>query len=174
MPEQPYIERVLLVAGAHYTGKSTQLRSMFLDRRLGLGGVIPTASNLPNTFELSPGRRLYLRLMSPHEAEEDLERFLDKIGEQAYGSHRWNVASATQIHASEEMPALGEIVAALAEQYSPERIRVAILSPDQHGDVLAEAPALMEELHETESCEVMCIDARSPNGLLLADTFDFG
>ena len=176
MHEPLYVERILLLAGVPNTGKSTQLRSMFLDTRLGLGGEIPEPRNLPNTFELSPGRRLYLRLMSPHEAGECLERFLDKIEEQTYGGHRWNVASAVQIDAAWNMPDLGEIVAALDERFAPERIRVAILSPDRQGDVLADTPALMEELREVASCETLCIDARSRrrNGLLLADTFDFG
>ena len=169
------IERILLVAGAQNTGKSVQIRSMFLDPRLGTSGQIPGAPNLPNSYSLSPSRRLYLRLMSPHEAREDLDRFLEKIEENTDGHYRWNVASAVQIEAGGNMPNISELVTALEERFSPERIRVAILSPDRHGDVLAEAPALMQELQGVSSCEAMCIDARSRhrNGLLLADTFDF-
>lgn len=37
-----YLERVLFVVGNRHTGKSTQLRSMFLDVRLGSNGQIPT------------------------------------------------------------------------------------------------------------------------------------
>ena len=73
------------------------------------------------------------------------------------------------------MPNLSDVVNALEERFHPERIRITILSPDRHGNMLAEAPELMQQLHEVESCEVFCIDARSRNrnGLFLADTFDF-
>ena len=116
-----------------------------------------------------------MRLTSPHEARETLDRFLDKIEENTDGNNRWNVVSAVQIDAAENMPDLEEVVTALDERFSPERVRVAILSPDRHGDVLARAPRLMQELQEVSSCETLCIDARSRrrNGLLLAATFDF-
>ena len=175
MQEPRFIERILLIAGAPNTGKSVQIRSMFLDPRLGRRGGIPEARNLPNVYALSPRRRLYLRLTSPHEIGETLERFLDKSEENTEGCYRWNVVSAIQIDAAASMPDLAEVVAAVDERFSPERIRVAILSPDRHGDVLAEAPAVMQELQDVSSCEVLCIDARSRcrNGLLLGDTFDF-
>ena len=104
-----------------------------------------------------------------------MDRFLDKIEENTDGRYRWNVASAVQIDAADNMPSLSDVVAALDQRFSLERIRVAILSPDRHGTVLAGAPALMQTLQEVSSCEVLCIDARSRrcNGLLLADTFDF-
>lgn len=175
MQKTRHIERVLLVAGAPNTGKSVQLRSMFLDPRFGTNRQIPRASKLPDDYKLSPFRRLYLRLSSPHELKETLDRFLDKLEEKTDGRYRWNVASAVQICATENMPDLTDIVAALDERFSPERIRVAILSPDRHGNVLVEASEVMEELREVSSCETLCIDARSRcgNGLLLADTFDF-
>ena len=58
MQEQRLIERVLLVAGAPNSGKSVQLRSMFIDPRLGTDGEIPRARNLRNTHTLSSCRRL--------------------------------------------------------------------------------------------------------------------
>ena len=173
--QEARLERILLIAGAQNTGKSVQLRSMFLDPRFGTGGQVPDARNLPNVYALSPFRRLYLRLTSPHEAGESLDRFLEKIEEQTDGHYRWNVASAVQIDAANNMTDLHDLVAALDERFSPERIRAAILSPDRHGDVLADAPALMQALQAVPSCETLCIDARcrNCNGLLLADTFDF-
>ena len=175
MPKPPFIERVLLVAGAPNTGKSVQLRSMFQDPRFGTRGRIPDNPNLRNGYGLSPFRRLYLRLMSPHEAGEDLERFLEKIEENTGGPFRWNVASAVQIDAANNMPDIIDLVTALEGRFSPERIRVAILSPDRHGNLLPGALTLLPQLYEIPSCEAMCIDARSRdgNGLLLADTFDF-
>ena len=175
LQEARYIERALLIAGAQNTGKSVQIRSIFTDPRFGTGGQIPDARNLPNTYYLSPSRRLYLRLTSPHEAEEDLNKFLEKIEANTDSLGRWNVVSAVQVHAARNMPALSPLVAALDERFHPERIRVAILSPDQHGKVLEEAPSLMETLRAVLPCETLCIDSRTRdrNGLLLADTFDF-
>lgn len=175
MQETCFIERILLVAGAQNTGKSVQLRSMFLDPRLGTHGQVPEARNLPNIYWLSPFRRLYLRLTSPHEMKETLRDFLNKIEENTGGFYRWNVASAIQVDAAENMPDLIDIVTALDGRFSPERIRVAILSPDRHGNMLDEVAELMEALQQVSSCETFCIDARSRdrNGLLLADTFDF-
>ena len=175
MQEARHIERVLLIAGAQDTGKSTQIRSMFVDPRFGTNGQIPEARNLPNGYSLSPSRRLYLRLTSPHEAGESLNQFLEKIEENTDSRGRWNVVSAVQVAAAGGMPDLSLLVAALDERFRPERIRVAILSPDRHGKVLHEAPTLMQTLQDILPCETLCIDARSRhrNGLLLADTFDF-
>lgn len=175
MPPPLLIERVLLVAGAQDTGKSVQLRSMFVDPRFGTGGRIPDARRLAGTYSLSPFRHLHLRLTSPHERNETLEEFLNKIEDSTGGQGRWNVAAAVQIGATSSLPNLRGIVAAMDARFSPERIRVAILSPDRHGNVLASAARLMRSLRASPSCETFCIDARTRdgNGLLLADTFDF-
>jgi hypothetical protein len=175
MTQPLHIERFLLVAGAQDTGKSTQLRAMFCDPRFGSGRRIPTAPKPKETYELSPGRRLYLRLSSPHENNETLERFLEKTARKTRAG-RWCVASAVQIEPARQMPSLPCIVSAITERFSPERIRIAILSPDRRGVPLRGAAGHIQELREVvDVAEVMCIDARTRvgNGLLLADTFDF-
>lgn len=175
MPQPLLVERVLLVAGAPNTGKSTQLRAMFCDPRLGTAGKAPVARNLANTHALSPYRRLYLRLMSPHEAGETLGEFLDKIAAKTIAG-RWCVASAVQLEAARRMPDLPTVIAAIHKRFSPERIRIALLSPDRHDVLLADADKHLAALREAaEVAEVMCVDARTRegNGLLLADTFDF-
>jgi hypothetical protein len=173
--ESPVIERILLVAGAQGTGKSTQLRAMFRDPRLGTDGCIPEQRNLPDAYELSPSRRLYLRLTSPHEARMSLEEFLQKISDKAT-SGRWCVASAVQVEASRQMPDLRSTVRAICQRFSPERVRVALLSPDREGSQLEDIGRHLADLRDAaDATEVMCVDARTPdrNGLLLVDTFDF-
>ena len=167
------IKRVLLVAGASDTGKSTQLRSMFRDLRLGTNGEIPTARRLKTTIPLSPTDKMYLRLTSPHESEESLCEFLEKIDKAINDLYCWHVASAVQIEATTLTPSLIDIVSALDEQYSPELIRIVILSPDWRGNELGGASELIETLQEIPSCEASCIDAtsRDRNGLDLAGTF---
>ncbi len=174
MPKSSTIERVLLVAGAPDTGKSVQLRSMFLDPRLGTDGRIPDGRNLPDTYRLSASRNLYLRLSSPHEMGESVDKFLAKIAAKTREG-RWCVASAVQVEPAQKMPGLPAVVAAIQERFSPERIRVAFLSPDRHGVVLAAVGDVMRAARNAGGVEVVCIDARSRegNGLLLADTFDF-
>jgi hypothetical protein len=169
-----WIERFLIVAGASGTGKSTQLRSMFLDPRLGSNSVIPTARNIPDIYKLSPYRSLYLRLTSPHEMRESMDEFFDKI-EKKTKSGRWCVASAIQIDAKNKMPGLIAVVKNIESRFDPEIIRVAILSPDRKNKKLLDIAKLLNDLHQKTTCEVMVIDARqkTANGLLLFDTFDF-
>jgi hypothetical protein len=168
-----HIERILLVAGAPNTGKSTQLRSMFADPRFGTLGRLPTTPKIVETYALSSARRLYLRLTSPHEVGENLSEFIDKIITKTV-SGRWCVASAIQVDATNNMPAVADVVAALLQHLSPERIRVAFLSPDRHAVGLASIQ-VVDSLWRMPECEVLFIDARNrvANGLLLADTFDF-
>jgi hypothetical protein len=171
---QLYIERFLLVAGASGTGKSTQLRAMFKDPRLGTNSVIPIARNIRGIYKLSPNRSLYLRLMSPHENEEAEEEFFGKI-EKKTKSGRWCVASAVQIVGKNKMPDLVTVVQDIKSKFDPEIIRVAILSPDRKNKKLSGIAKLLNDLHQKTTCEVMVIDARqkTANGLLLFDTFDF-
>jgi hypothetical protein len=145
---------------------------MFLDPRLG--GAIPTSRNISDTYQLSPGRSLYLRLTSPHEARESLSEFLQKIVSRAR-SGRWCVAAPIQVTATPIMPAPPAVVAAVHARLKPERIRVCLLSPDYHGNHLPDASKMTTALRRTSVCEVFAIDARDRqrNGLLLADTFDF-
>ena len=51
--QEAYIERELFVIGDQDTGKSTQLRSMFLDWHLGTQGEVPTENNPRKTYALS-------------------------------------------------------------------------------------------------------------------------
>jgi hypothetical protein len=69
-----HFERALFIIGEPNSGKSTQLRSMFRDVRLGTGGTVPTPRNLPEMYRLSNERCLYLRLTSPNEAGEWIKR----------------------------------------------------------------------------------------------------
>lgn len=184
------IERALFVVGEPDSGKSKQLRSMFRDVRLHTNGVVPSSPNLTEIYRLSNERRLYLRLMSPHEAKESIKQdkdasdnFLDKTAKKITTNPnlgtRWNFACPLQPNAANYMPNVVDTCEAFVARFKPERTRVVFLSPDRHGKSLQEAAhiSLVDDLHKLAipSIELCWIDARdmTANGLLLADFFDF-
>jgi hypothetical protein len=74
------------------------------------------------------------------------------------------------------MPDVDVTVEAFVRRFGPERTRVMFLSPDRHGTSLQDVHLpLIIGLRSIPSVEVAWIDARdrTPNGLLLADVFDF-
>lgn len=181
MSKQRYVERALFLLGDQNTGKSTQLRSMFVDRRFGHDGNVPTARNLANSYSLGNHRRLYLRLTSPHEAGENIDAFLEKCDYEMSVSTtnvcRWNFAGALQVTATDSMGPGPEVIGAFNERYSPERVRAVVLSPDRLGNTMPweDVRKLTQELRKTPHCEVIFADAteRHANGLVYTDFFDF-
>jgi len=172
-----WLERALFLVAPQDSGKSSQLRAMFLDRRLGTGGRVPTTRNIPDTYYISNERRLYLRLTSPHEYGETPKEFLDKA-KVKMGSGRWCYAGAFQPDAYNNMPDVVDSVRCFIAAFEPERVRVAFLSPNRHGAQLPDflpGRDLLGELLQIPTVEAVCIDARQrqSNGLFLADFLDF-
>lgn len=182
-----YFERALFVVGEPNSGKSTQLRSMFRDIRLGTGGSLPENRRLDTFYRLSNERCLYVRLTSPHEAKEALrgkggaKSFLTKtraVFEEntPRSGMRWNFAGALQPHSRHNMPGVVRTCRAFVKYFKPERTRVVFLSPDRQGRGLqSDHGDLVDRLLVIPSVEICWIDARdrTANGLLLADFFDF-
>lgn len=174
------LERALFVVAPQDSGKSTTLRSLFKDRRLGTGGSPPSSADqkrLPEIYHLSNERRLYLRLTSPHEYGETPKEFIEKTKDKM-GSGRWCFAGPFQPDAFRNMPDVVASVEAFIQAFQPERLRIAFLSPNRHGqevDTFLPSRDLRRELLSIESIEVLCIDGRErgKNGLMLADFFDF-
>ena len=179
--QEAYIERALFVIGNKDTGKSTQLRSMFLDWNLGTKGKVPIKKPVPKVFALSNERWLYLRLMSPHEAGETLDEFLDKCGDKMQAkrqtARRWNLAAALQRTGTKKLPYGPDVIEGFIQRFTPERVRAVILSPGQSGDYMSKSDHqnLTGRLHALPGVEVMTTDAttRTANGLMYADFFDF-
>jgi hypothetical protein len=175
-----WFERALFVVAPPDSGKSTQLRSMFLDRRLSRDGQVPSSAEyprLPDVCYLSNERRLYLRLTSPHEAGETLEEFTGKINSKTV-TGRWCCAGPFQPDACKQMPNVVDSVQHFIKAFEPERVRVVFLSPTRHRVILDSflpGRDLSQELLQIPRVEVACIDARQrlSNGLFLADFFDF-
>lgn len=173
------IERVLFVVAPPDSGKSTQLRSIFLDQRFGTKGAIPQSSDqrrLTSSYHISNERRLHLRLTSPHEYGDTPMEFIEKASTQM-ASGRWCFACPLQPDAHNNMPDVIETIRLFNEALSPERVRVCFLSPTRHSTILPDflpERDLSEELLSS-GVEVTCIDARhrEANGLFLADFFDF-
>lgn len=174
------LERALFVVAPQDSGKSTTLRSLFQDRRLGTNGKMPPAATkrkLQATYYLSNERQLYLRLTSPHEYGETPAEFINKA-KNIMGSGRWCLACPLQPNAFRHMPDVVASVRAFITAFQPERTRVAFLSPNRHNQVLKDflpRRDLMQELLSIKNVETLCIDGRKrgKNGLLLADFFDF-
>ena len=181
--KRPHLERVLIVAGDQNAGKSTLLRRMFVDPRLGTGGAIPTSPRIP-LVTLSRERCLLFRLSSPHEKGESLNLFLNKLDRSMHRAwqHFWrcNLACAMQPNAVGPTPDLVTICREIYRQLWPERVRVVQIHPRQDnasGNLLSSRD--VDRLRRL-GVEVLTIDGRqpatprqSPNGLLLADFFDF-
>jgi len=136
-----HLERVLFVVAGRHCGKSTQLRSMFRDARLGNRSEIPSERKLKDFHRLTNERFLYLRVSSPHELKESSKEFLRKTREKVEDApvalgRRWNFACALQVGASNKMPDFVESVKLFVDYFEPERARVVFLSPDRNGEVL--------------------------------------
>ncbi|NNF95919.1 MAG: hypothetical protein HKM94_03205 [Halobacteria archaeon] len=181
MAQQVHVERALFIIGNPNTGKSVQLRSMFLDWRLGQRGIIPTSNRLRSTYSLSNERWLYLRLTSPHETNETLEKFLRKCAHvmQRNGNlaRRWNFAGALQAAATQNTLSSAEIIDAFAKRFSAERTRAVILSPNWRGNALQATTIqkLVADLRAAQVTDIQTVDAttRKGNGLMYMDFFDF-
>src|SRR4051812_28048152 len=117
------VERFLFIIGERNAGKSTQLRSLFVDPRLGTNGQIPTRRKLVARHRLSIDRSLYFRLTSPHESGESLDVFMGKISKST-NRGRWCVVAPLQPDAFGRMPDLVKTVRAVIRKFGPERIRV--------------------------------------------------
>ena len=172
-----WLERALFVVAPQDSGKSSQLRAMFLDRRLGTSGSVPTTRNIPDTYYISNERRLYLRLTSPHEYNESPKDFIEKT-KAKMGNGRWCFAGPFQPDAFNQMPDVVDSVKKFISAFEPERVRVVFLSPNRHGaeiDTFILRRDLRDELLQIPTVEVACADARKrqSNGLFLADFFDF-
>jgi hypothetical protein len=142
-----HLERVLFVVGNRHRGKSTQLRSMFRDVRLGTGGSIPKDRKLADVHRLTNDRFLYLRPSSPPELKETTRGFPKKTENKIKAANselgtRWNLASALQLDASNNMPDAVETCAAFVEHFNPQRTCVFFLNPDRKGDFLPEKDVL--------------------------------
>ena len=131
-----HLDRVLFVVAGRHCGKSTQLRSMFRDVRLGTKGEIPSERKLKDFYRLPNERFLYLRLSSPHELKQSPKEFLRKTRDKVEGAgtswgSRWNFACALQVGAANKMPDVVETVKLFVASFEPEQMRIAFLNPDR-------------------------------------------
>ena len=176
-----YLERALFLVGDPNSGKSTQLRSIFLDQRLGNGGTILATPRPKIGYPLSNERWLHIRLSSPHESsqtkEEFFKHFEDILCRRGQISCRWNFACALQLkHRRKINSNVDEIIGEFITQFVPERVRVVILSSDCNGNRMNPTilDKLTRDLHAID-CEVTVVDAtnKQANGLIFSDFFDF-
>ncbi|WP_080400492.1 hypothetical protein [Burkholderia ubonensis] len=178
----PHLERIMFVVGEQNAGKSTELRGMFVDPKFGSRGAVPTEKRLRLVL-LSRERCLFIRLTSPHETKQDIEQFIGTIDAARrraarLGFRRFNVACALQPFAAHAMPDLLEICAAIQAQLEPERMRVVVIDPRQDGEPGPTLERRVVQGLRSKTVELVKVDGehsldQHPNGLLLADFFDF-
>lgn len=176
-----HLERILLICGDPNAGKSRLIRHMLTDPRLG--DLLPPAVRIPSRA-LSRERCLSVRVTSPHEMDESPGEFHDKIDQAAATAWssfwRINYASAVQPRPAKRMPGIVDVCDGLISAFTPERIRVIQLAPDQAGAMGgALTPAEIDGLRQLD-VEVLAMDARRSghaaepgNVRILADFFDF-
>jgi hypothetical protein len=178
MEKRLYLERALFTVGLQNTGKSTQLRSMFVDPRFGTNGILPSSRKI-KVIPLSNERQLYVRLSSPHESRLNPQEFMRGI-EKRMRTGRWCFAGALHPVKLNKMPDAAESIALFQNKFKVERIRVCFLSPDKRGRWIHDnnevnVDNLLQKLMRVDKVECMFVDARSKesNSLLLSDFFDF-
>lgn len=178
---KPHFERVLFVVGNPNAGKSRLLRSMFTDFRFGMSGQIPK-SKIVRTVPLSNERCLAVCFTSPHEMKENPEEFFQKVEhtmQNAWRDYfRFNFACALQPTAAQRMPDVVTICDQFKQRFQPERIRIVQIHPEQSGIRGTLLSSNDVDRLRTLRIEVATVDAHQsatayPNGLLLADYFDF-
>ncbi len=176
-----HFERFLIVCGNQNSGKSTLLRSMFIDPRIDPQQT-PCTARRPPIVALSNERCLAFRIASPHERGLTLEEFMESIYKTACNAWnrywRVNFACAMQPFSANNMPSITTVCKELNRVFQPERIRVVQIDPTQDGSSgsllsLSAVSSLIQM-----NVEVTTIDARRhsnlrSNAFFLADFFDF-
>lgn len=179
--KSPHFERLLLVVGPQNAGKSRLLRTMFLDPRFGTRSAVPDERRI-RLVALSAERCLSVRCMSPHEKGDTLRRFVADIQDRMMAAYReywrFNFACAMQPGRERRMPDIVEACEGLINAFHPERMRIVQIHPQQNDESgMLLGSDRIEQLRDLR-IEIMTVDAHRssiehPNGLLLADFFDF-
>jgi len=154
---------------------------MLTDPRLG--GQLPPGPRIAPR-RLSRESCLAVRITSPHEMDESLDEFIQKIDratEVAWGDFwRINYASAIQPRPFKQMPGIVDVCARLKREFSPERIRVVQLAPDQSEQLTSQLTNTEIDGLRRNNVEVISMDARRSsypaepgNVRILADFFYF-
>ena len=176
------VERALFVIGKQNVGKSTQLLSMFQDKRFGTGGEIPQGTarrSVGITFALGKHKRLYLRRSSPHETEQTIDEFLaicEKWMRPSGPPLRWNFAGALQAKPTKKLAGAPQVIKDFSSHFSTKRIWAVILSPYHDGRHMdpTELAELTLELEAIPQCEVtmLCAESETANGPQFVAFFD--
>lgn len=174
MSDDAHVERALFVVAGQNGGKSTYLRSMFRDHHFGHGGAFHDTRGRVPIVHLSNERSLLVHLSSPHEKNESVDEYLERIATRTR-SGRCNFAGALQPQSRTDLPGPATYI----ERFDPERVRICLLSPDRNGDE-HDLQALRAALHPHQTEPIVIdgsVNVKSGDperyDLFLADFFAF-
>jgi len=171
------MERALFVVGQPSGGKSGHLKAMFLDRRFGNNGNPWERSGRIPPVALSNERTLLIFSQSAQERRRSMEQWIARIRE-SIRPGRWCFAGALQAVGGDGLPDALQYVQAFIEAFSPERIRICFLSPDQQlrpiSDFL-DLEQVISAISSMDGVEGVFVDFRllDTNAMMMADFFDF-
>jgi hypothetical protein len=166
----------LFIIGGQDTGKSSTLRSLFKDHRLGREGTIPTEKKIEEIISLGPTTSLILRLTSPHEYNESSSEFFRKIKKNITPNKSWSFAAPLQPYSFKKMPNLIETINRFQKHFYAHKIIIAFLDPDRHGNSDRNIVNLINDLHSHTNVYCLRIDAtiKYRNAFLLSQLLTFG
>ena len=126
------IDTVVAIISDKNGGKSNQIRSVFEEQELySYYNGYPRQKSIRKIYDILPDIRLYLRLSSPHEMNENYDKIKNDIYKNApKNNHRYKVIIPMQVTAAPKIAAGEEVFRELFSDFDIRRGCAIWLNPD--------------------------------------------